>query len=144
LEPARRVGRGLRSALGIHGFAHGGFLVDGGKSRITRIAPLIARFPFPEAWRVLLVLFPEAAGHHGIRETRSFQQLGRRHAALDTGLLCRLVLLGMLPALAEHDLPAFGEALYEFNRRVGEAFAPVQGGVYAHPAAADVVADLRA
>src|SRR5262249_5354566 len=44
---------------------------------------------------------------------------------------------------AEHDLAAFGEALYDFNVRVGEAFAPVQGGTYASPAIAELVADLR-
>ena len=57
--------------------------------------------------------------------------------------LCRLVLLGMLPALAEHDLEAFGEALYDFNCRAGEPFAPVQGGVYAGPRIAEVVAFVR-
>src|SRR5262249_35136039 len=40
---------------------------------------------------------------------------------------------GMLPALHERDLAAFGEALYEFNRRVGEMFRPIQGGIYASP-----------
>jgi predicted sugar kinase len=57
--------------------------------------------------------------------------------------LCRLVLLGLLPAVAEHDWQAFGEALYDFNVRVGEMFAPVQGGIYAHPAVAAVVAWVR-
>ena len=33
-----------------------------------------------------------------------------------------LVLLGLLPALAEADLEAFGESLHDFNARVGEAF----------------------
>ncbi len=60
-----------------------------------------------------------------------------------TEALCRLVLLGMLPALAEHDLAAFGEALYDFNRRVGEMFAPWQGGLYAHPRSAELVKALR-
>ena len=46
---------------------------------------------------------------------------------------CRLVLLGMLPALVERDFDSFGEALYDFNRRVGEMFRPWQGDLYAHP-----------
>jgi len=61
----------------------------------------------------------------------------------ETDARCRLVLLGMLPALAEKDYLAFGEALYDFNRRVGEAFRPVQGGTYTHAQAADVVAYAR-
>src|SRR5262245_58116256 len=45
-ELARRVGRGGRSGVGAHGFAHGGFLVDGGR-REQGLAPLVARVPFP-------------------------------------------------------------------------------------------------
>ena len=49
----------------------------------------------------------------------------------------------MLPALAEHDLSAFGEALYEFNRLVGESFRPVQGGTYSHPGSEELVSFIR-
>ena len=46
-------------------------------------------------------------------------------------------------SLAEQDCQTFGEALYDFNRRVGELFAPVQGGIYSHPLVAEVVAFIR-
>jgi predicted sugar kinase len=49
----------------------------------------------------------------------------------------------MLPALVEQDLPAFGGALYEFNHRVGEMFAPLQGGIYGHRQTSAVVEFLR-
>jgi beta-RFAP synthase len=140
---ARRVGRGARSALGVHGFARGGFLVEGGKRRPDEIAPLVTRAEFPESWRVVLVLPPWGQGLHGAAESRAFDRLGGPHALATTEALCRLVLLGMLPALAEHDLAAFGEALYDFNRRVGEAFRPVQGGTYANPRSAEIVAFVR-
>ncbi len=60
-----------------------------------------------------------------------------------TDALCRLILLGMLPALVERDCQVFGEALYEFNHRVGEAFAPAQGGVYAGPVVTGLVEWFR-
>ena len=143
-ELGRLVDRGQRSALGIHGFAHGGLLIDGGKTKETAVAPLLARHDFPESWRVVLVVPGWAQGLHGTAERQAFQQLldaGATSATTDA--LCRLVLLGMLPALLERDLTAFGEALYEFNARVGEAFAPVQGGVYAHPRLTELVAFIR-
>jgi beta-RFAP synthase len=141
---ARLMGRGLRSALGVHGFAHGGFLVDGGKGEADALAPLVARLPFPTDWRLVLVLPPWGPGLHGLPEREAFQQLAARQSALaDTDALCRLVLLGILPALQERDLTAFGEALFDFNARVGEAFAPVQGGPYAGPRVAELVAWLR-
>jgi beta-RFAP synthase len=141
---ARLMGRGLRSALGVHGFLHGGFMVDGGKGDTDRLAPLIARIPFPADWRLVLVLAPWGPGLHGLPEREAFHELAARQPALaETDALCRLVLLGMLPALRERDLAAFGEALHDFNARVGAAFAPVQGGPYAGPRVAELVAWLR-
>lgn len=144
IELARRVGRGLRSALGIHGFGQGGLLVDGGLGPTTTVAPLVARADFPEAWRVVLILPTEKKGLHGDGESAAFRNLGvhgspRGHV----DFLCRIVLLGMLPALAEGDLDTFGEALHEFNRRVGETFAPAQGGPYFSARMAEWVAFLR-
>jgi len=142
---ARRVGRGLRSALGTHGFEHGGFLVESGKHSAERISPLVARQPFPEAWRLVVALpTTPTAGLHGRGEVEAFARLPADSAAsARMDALCRLVLLGMLPALVERNLDAFGEALYEFNIRVGEAFAAIQGGVYASPLAAEMVNFIR-
>jgi beta-RFAP synthase len=144
LDLAQGLGRGQRSALGIHGFMQGGFLVDGGKGPATAVAPLVARAEFPEDWRVLLIVPPGEPGCHGPNETQAFADLAR-HGAADSecDALCRLTLLGMLPALKEADLPAFGESLYEFNRRVGEMFRPAQGGVYGHRITAELVTFLR-
>jgi beta-RFAP synthase len=155
---AHRVGRGLRSALGAHGFEYGGLLVEAGKRSTEGLAPLVARQPFPEEWRVVVALVPHpsspsddeneekktAAGLHGRGEVEAFARLTADPAAsARTEALCRLVLLGLLPALAERDENAFGEALYEFNQRVGEVFAPVQGGVYASSHVAELVTFVR-
>ena len=139
VELAYRLGRGKRSALGIYGFARGGFLVEGGKGPNSKIAPLIAHCDFPEPWSILLVLPKGEMGNYGIAEEEAFARLTRG----PTDALCRLVLLGMLPALVEVDLSAFGEALYEFNRRVGEVFQPIQGGIYAHSRSAAIVQFVR-
>jgi beta-RFAP synthase len=144
IELARRVGRGQRSALGIHGFAQGGFLVEGGHHTDPQIAPLLLRVPFPQTWQVVLVVPQGDAGLHGLVESQAFGQLANTPSHLErVSHLCRLVLLGMLPALAERDWRIFGEALYDFNVRVGEVFRPVQGGVYSHPRSAALVAFVR-
>jgi beta-ribofuranosylaminobenzene 5'-phosphate synthase len=144
IELACRIGRGLRSALGVHGFVHGGFLVEAGKRFPERLAPLVVRLDFPEAWRIVIALSPGPSAMHGHGEQQAFQTLlGRGQVFNDAEARCRLVLLGMLPALAERDLPAFGEALYDFNLRSGEAFAAIQGGIYAGPRVAELVAFLR-
>ncbi len=141
---AARVGRGLRSALGVHGFARGGFLVEAGKRAEHGVSPLVVRLPFPEAWRVVVTVPPAEVGLHGDREREAFRQLpGGPEMANTTAVLCRLVLLGMLPALVERDLDAFGDALWDFNARAGEALAPVQGGTYAGRRVAELVSFVR-
>jgi beta-RFAP synthase len=140
-ELAYLVGRGDRSALGIHGFAQGGLVVDGGKGRTGSTAPLIARVDFPRDWRILLVLPEGGEGLHGAAESLAFERLQVNESPLArTEVLCRLVLLGLLPALVEEDVQAFGEALHDFNARVGAGFSPVQGGIYAHARTAELVA----
>src|SRR5207302_870603 len=109
VELACRVGRGARSALGVHGFARGGFLVEAGKREAGELAPLVARLDFPEPWRLVLALPPGPPGLHGRLESQALTRLLADPAALPrTEALCRLVLLGLLPALLEEDLEAFG------------------------------------
>jgi beta-ribofuranosylaminobenzene 5'-phosphate synthase len=143
-ELARLVGRGLRSGVGVHGFARGGFLVDAGLRAEETLAPLVAWAAVPCDWRVVLALPPVGSDWHGPREQQAFEQLATEPPDESiTERLCRLVLLGLLPALVEADLESFGEALFEFNVLAGAVFAPVQGGTYASPRVAEMVAFLR-
>ncbi len=138
---ARRAARGQRSAIGLYGSRLGGFLVDGGKLPHETLAPLVARLPFPETWRVVL-LPGEGSGLHGSLETAAFARLPNEPAH-EVGERCRLVLMELLPALDRADFAAFCEGLYQYNRRAGEAFREVQAGPYAGPDVAEKVAWLR-
>lgn len=143
-ELATRVGRGERSAIGVHGFTRGGLIVEGGKRPGEAISPLIARFEFPADWCVLLALPEDTTNWHGQRERQAFAKLSKlAPTPHETETLCRIVLMNMLPAIASVDLDAFGDALFEFNARVGDIFAPAQGGRYGSPAIAACVQQLR-
>jgi len=138
-ELATAVGRGGRSGLGVHGFQVGGFLVEGGKGPGSTSSPLLAHMPLPEPWRVVIVLPRGACGVHGLKERQAFEVICQGAAPQATERMCRLVLLGILPAIAERNLKAFGQAVHEYNRLAGEMFARVQGGVYAHARTAELV-----
>ncbi len=131
-ELARRVGRGARSALGIHGFECGGLLVEGGKQNSDDISPLVARLDLPEDWRVLLVTPNDRRGLSGDAERAAFSRLTPFSVSL-TESLCRIVLMELLPAVASHDFPSTANALREFGQLNGSHFAPVQGGIFADP-----------
>jgi len=140
VELARRVGRGERSAVGVHGFQYGGLIVEAGKTSAERLGTLVGSYEFPSDWRVVLARPATDAGWYGPRERRAFESLSRGNP---TELLWRLVTTVMLPALQSKDFDAFAEALHEYNARAGEAFADQQGGVYAGAAVSELVGRLR-
>lgn len=142
-ELAALTGRGVRSGVGLHGFDVGGLVVEGGHKGDGGVAPLLCRMEFPEEWSALVVAPPEAPGLHGPEELKAFAALPPMPEA-ETDRLCRLVLLGVLPAVAERDLSEFGAALEEVQFRVGSWFAPAQGGVFASPRLGEMAGWLRA
>ncbi len=89
---AARLDRGARSGVGIGLFEHGGLVVDGGHGPMTRTAPIVSRVPFPDQWRVLVVLDRARQGLHGPGEGQAFAALPpmSEQAAAQ---LCRLALM---------------------------------------------------
>ena len=129
-DPARissELDRGARSGIGISAFSDGGFVVDGGKGDGDLAPPILSRLAFPGEWRILLALDDTLDGVHGAAEKAAFRTLPE-FPADDAAHLCRLVLVKMLPALAEADIGRFGAAVSELQARLGDHFAPAQGG----------------
>jgi beta-RFAP synthase len=134
-ELARPIGRGRRSAIGTHGFAQGGLLVDSGKSSPDVVAPLAARAALDAHWRVLVLLPRGDRGLAGDAEDRAFARLPVV-AKSTTARLRQLALDEIVPAAKAADFERFSSAVSRFNALSGECFAAVQGGPYASPLAA--------
>jgi beta-ribofuranosylaminobenzene 5'-phosphate synthase len=128
-DDATLLARGNRSGIGIASFTEGGVIVDAGNDGSGRPPPVVARLPFPEEWRVMLILDRTQDGLHGEQEIEAFRALPPFPAS-GVGEICRHVLMGVMPALVEQDLPAFGAAVTSIQLLVGEHFAPAQGGVF--------------
>jgi beta-ribofuranosylaminobenzene 5'-phosphate synthase len=128
---AHVVGRARRSAVGTWIFAHGGFVLEGGRrGSADRVAALLARLPFPADWRCVLAVPRSAPGVSGEAEAEAFTRLVPPSAA-EVERVAHLVLMGLLPSLAEGDLAGFGSALTEVQRITGGWFAGVQGAAFA-------------
>jgi beta-ribofuranosylaminobenzene 5'-phosphate synthase len=141
---AQAVDRGRRSAVGTWTFAYGGFVLEGGRpSGSDRVAPLLARLPMPAPWRSVVVVPRGTPGLAGDEEAAAFARLPAP-SARQVERVAHLVLLQLLPALAEADLAAFGAALTEVQHITGGWFAGVQGGVFAPGATGQLIAQLRA
>ncbi|MFG5117824.1 beta-ribofuranosylaminobenzene 5'-phosphate synthase family protein [Methylorubrum sp. POS3] len=131
--------RGNRSGVGLAAFTEGGLIIDGGRDGSGAPPPVIARLPYPEAWRVVLMLDEAMTGVHGSRETEAFRDLPPFDAA-QAAEICRIVLMQILPAAATAEPDGFGAGITEIQKRVGDHFAPHQGGRYASPAVAEALA----
>lgn len=128
---ARAVGRARRSAVGTWTFAGGGLVVEGGRRPDGHgCGPLLARLPFPPAWRCVVAVPDGAPSIAGLDEDAAFDHLPTP-AEHEVARVAHLVLLSLLPALAEGDVITFGAALTNLQEITGRWFAPVQGGPFA-------------
>ncbi len=128
---ARAVGRAQRSAIGTWTFDGGGLVLEGGRRRESEaVAPLLARLPFPPAWRCVVALPDSVPGVSGDAEAAAFAQLPPPPER-DAERVAHLVLMALLPAVADADLATFGAALSAIQAITGRWFAPVQGGTFA-------------
>ncbi len=139
---AGRAQRGLRSAIGLHGFEKGGFLVDGGRAESNRLGTLVARTDFPQDWRFVLAAPRQFIGLSGEAEQSAFAKQPPMPLSL-TSELCRNVLMDWLPSVIEADFARCSESMFAFGHAVGEFFLPAQGGVFAHPRMSQWAALIR-
>lgn len=142
VQLARWAGRGLRSAVGLYGFARGGLIVEEGKPRGQHISRLFAHADLPSEWRFVLLRVRGVRGLSGEQEQAAISSL----PPVPGGTTARMVQLTMehlLPAAEQGQFAEFSEHLYQYGRLAGECFAARQGGVYASPQLEQLVAWLR-
>jgi beta-ribofuranosylaminobenzene 5'-phosphate synthase len=139
---AIHLGRGGRSGVGIGLFKRGGLVVDGGCAKKEIPPPIVSHIRFPDRWRIIVVLDPAQRGIHGAEEAAAFGKLPPFEDA-DAARLCRLVVMKMLPAVAEEDIKNFGSAIREIQTCLGNYFAAAQGGsAFTSPDVGAVLATL--
>jgi beta-RFAP synthase len=128
---AKAMGRARRSAIGTWLFDGGGFIVEGGRIEDgERIAPLLARLPIPESWRCVVAVPWSSEGVSGESEVQAFRELPQP-SLREVEHVAHVLVMSLLPALAEGDLETFGKAITTIQQINGSWFAPAQGGSYA-------------
>lgn len=142
-ELALLMGRAQRTGVGTTIFEKGGFVVDGGKifrdgvTVSTSFPPMIFHHPFPEDWRFVVAVPNGKAGLSAGKEVSAFESLSQMPEG-NVGKICRLTVMKLLPALIEHDIENFGEALTQIQIIVGGQFAEAQSGTYSKAASAGI------
>jgi beta-RFAP synthase len=139
---ARAAGRGRRSGIGTYIFDGGGLIVEGGHHQERDgPAPLIVRLPIPASWRAVIAIPDAPAGVSGGAERDAFRNLPPPPPR-EVERVSHLVLMGLLPAVVEDDLPAFGSALTALQTITGRWFEAAQGGAFAPGPTRELVRSL--
>ena len=121
------VGRGGTSGIGTYTHDLGGFIVDGGHSKEekplflpsgaskAKPATLIARYEFPEEWKILIVI-PEIEKHmEGDDEVDVFQTYCPIPKE-EVEQVSHLILMNLIPFMLEKDIKNFGWAVSELQK----------------------------
>ena len=138
--------RGMRSSIGLWSFEHGGIIVDSGKSKLpdgsidARPPSVLARYDFPAEWQFVVVVPEEKKGLSGEQEKKAIGFVDPSKEISEE--ICRLVLMKFLPSLIAKDIEAFGSSLSEIDRKTGQFFVPVQGGIYSEKQSHEIIDHL--
>lgn len=142
LELGEASGRAKRSSVGLHGFLHGGLIVEAGKLPPEKVAPLLAQSPLPENWRFVLICPRYKEGLSGESERAAFAALPPVPSAI-TEELRRIALEQLAPAARHADFATFAEGIFRFGLAAGQCFKSHQAGVYATEQLARLVERVR-
>ena len=135
--------RGKRSAVGVHGFFHGGLISESGNQGDRRLNQVQTRVELPTDWRLLL-LRPvcHSATVSGDRERKKFAALRPNPEA--THRLREQINRNVIPAAQAADFAAFAGAIQSYNHASGMLFAAAQGGPYNGPEVTRLIEALKA
>lgn len=139
---AQMSGRGQRSAVGTHGFLHGGLLVDAGKLPEEPLGKLRTRVEVPSGWRFVLIRPTASRGLAGHAESQAMSSLPAVPRRV-TESLHAIIEQEILPAARNSNFTQFSQALFEYGYRAGECFAAAQGGPFASPEIAKLIEHVR-
>ncbi len=142
-ELALSVGRGLRSAVGTHGFFAGGLIAEQGKLPTESVSSLVERVALPTEWRFVLIAPTQQIGLHGRNEQSAFDALPPVPAAT-TENLTAIMNDRIVPTAKARDFINFSDAVYDFGFLAGSCFESIQGSAYNGATLTELVKRLRA
>jgi beta-ribofuranosylaminobenzene 5'-phosphate synthase len=118
---AKLVGRGGTSGIGVAAFHSGGFILDGGHSKLLKKSfapsrysiapppPVLARYDFPKDW-YFVISIPAGTGIHGKHELKIFQRFCPIPSR-EVEKLSRIIFSIILPSVIEKHISNFGKGI---------------------------------
>lgn len=124
-------GRGLRSHIGLHGFLHGGLILDRGDLQAVRgtQADRTAVYSFPGQWRVVLLHEDNYQGDFGESEQAIFDRCSERPNP-NLRRMLELIEEQILPSVSRVDYQGACEGFGRYGELAGDIFRPAVGDAY--------------
>ncbi len=132
--------RGKRSTVGVHGYFHGGLILESGHDD-ERLNPIEFRVELPTQWHV--AIFQPASKIDpisGSREREHFLSLAAANKWVRDGLLERACKI--MHTAQQADFDEFVDSVQQYNYQSGLLFETIQGGPYNGPEIANLVDTL--
>ncbi len=145
---AESTSRGNRSNIGLHGFLHGGFIVDFGRCIESEIsdqkkwARKTDHYYVPTEWRLVLVTPHSSEPIFGQREADWIQDCGRVPNP-DKEHMLGLIEDSIVPNLNTQGFAEASKSIFEYSVLAGNLFSPIQKGTYRDQTTADIVSAIR-
>lgn len=135
--------RGKRSAIGLHAFLHGGFVVDQGRGGGSQRHFCCNNYRLPDSWRVILATPTQQTGASGARESALMVEIASSpnpHAPTMLSLMDSISKVANAPSPS---FEVFTGQLTEYMRLASTLFFDAQGGMYNGDALSAVACTLK-
>lgn len=134
--------RGKRSAVGVHGFFHGGLIFESNARPTHTLNPIQQRVELPDHWRVLLLRpATDSPTVSGVQESKQFARV--QSGSMVNDKLISSITDKILPAARAGDFHGFARSVQQYNYASGMLFADAQGGPYNGKVVTDLIEALN-
>lgn len=135
--------RGKRSAIGLHAFLHGGFVVDKGRGGASQRHFCCDNYGLPESWRVVLATPPQQIGASGASESALMEKIASSPNPHAPEMLELMDSISKLACDRSPSFESFTGMLSEYMRLASTLFYSAQGGMYNGDALSAVACTLK-
>ena len=116
------LNRGKRSGIGIEVFKNGGFVIDVGKKKDSKLLPLkIFEYKWPKEWKIILIQDESFYGLHGQDEKKEFLNIKKIKKSFAQEN-CFETIMKILPGIIENDFDNFTKGISVIQKNMSKIF----------------------
>ena len=121
-EISELLNRGKRSGIGIEVFKSGGFIIDIGRKKKSKLLPLkIFSYKWPKKWKIILIQDENFYGLHGRDENKEFLNIKKIKKSF-VQENCFVTMMYIIPGIIENDFESFTKGVNIIQKNMSKIF----------------------